>query len=1345
MLLCCGAVTTMSTVGAVQPRAVPPPQTMEASSQASEVGGTYDIRRAFDGKTETHWASRDNRLPQTIRIAWDKPVTFDTIVLDTYAEELPALYAQWKTFDITLDSGLNLPHRVDDPANQIILRLDHAATCTALTLRILEVFESRHYVGLDELTLYLDPDRLIRPLQSIPRPVARAAIQTRSRPKHPCVYVTPVDVARARRNAATTPWGKAERATVLSAAAYWLRRTNEEWLRFLPEPGDCYAYGFTGCPRCGAGFGIWDKARCSWDEPGVITCANGHRFPDDDYPDDGTGYHEANGRGHYLRGIWNAWVTEQWTRHAIPDLAHAYALTGEERYAEKAAFFLDALASIYAESTSGSWDYPSRPPSGRFARPWYQVARNLVVFVEAYDLIYTSPALESASVRPAVMQRTPDGPTRQQRAVQTEDAHGWSRPGMTRRENIERNLMLDGAYYCYRMSFHGGLHNGAADYLRGALAVGALLGVETYLDNAVESPYSIYAMLANNVDRDGRYYETALGYALHARTLYLSFVEPLLHWRDSTRPGGINLFDNVRMRSLYYLPDLSMDCTGHAPNFGDVAPDNAMRFPSPHPFSQMDYRFAEWLYAYAPGPARQDAARILAFLARGKLDRVRNDAGFRRWLLYHAEPLPPDIPAGLPKEFQHRLFQSWVMGQKGIGILRDGRGTDAQAALLRFGPSLNHGDKDDLGLLYYAKGWQMTYEIGYGLGSTHTQVGWASQTASHCLVTVDESSQAGAGSGGSLRLFAHVGSLHLIEAESPLSYSNNGVTQYRRTVAIIGKGKDQILVDLFRVRGGKQHDYTLSVQTRHVTATGIDMTPSSAPSLAADGSAWGQRIGLDGDIIGYPNKPYWNPPPENGYGFFHTIRTGKTNQPFEVTFTIGGRNNTRLHVHALPEPDTDTVLADAPGLYPDKRAATTLMLRRGTPKHQPLASLFAAVLEPEAHQPDGTVIPGWRLQKMLGKTSTRTKYLAPYDTVFCGGKKAGDGLAFTIPVEQEGTFRIRAGLLRSPSYGTVMLRVDGKPLGQPFNAHAPEVSGPTWVIFGDLHLTTGDHEFRFVSGPGEQHYFSLASLDLQPPDAAVETPSAKRLVTLAERLPLPGETTDTTPVGIHVRRNGRDEYLFSAGMDNAPHAIELPHAQVAWHGAIVFLAFRDGKLVEAATCGASNLSVGGKRLGPDRGYIEARIAAVDEEHRYLILDRKISTAHLGPVVHVRNPRYSRDTSYRLYGVEDTETGTSRLNLGPQPVLLGRVRVHQIRPGNILLSDVPHDYARSVVSGPNTHFFDGKRITNGRGAETTIHEIVYGQPMTISVDDTAPFSEDDTLLIYDVRQGDTIIIPTAWSE
>ena len=78
-----------------------------------------------------------------------------------------------------------------------------------------------------------------------------------------------------------------------------------------------------------------------------------------------------------------------------------------------------------------------------------------------------------------------------------------------------------------------------------------------------------------------------------------------------------------------------------------------------------------------------------------------------------------------------------------MALLRAGGGPDAQAVLLRYGQSLNHGHLDDLNINYYALGRELTYDLGYSLGSTHTQVGWAHTTASHNLVVVNEKPQQG--------------------------------------------------------------------------------------------------------------------------------------------------------------------------------------------------------------------------------------------------------------------------------------------------------------------------------------------------------------------------------------------------------------------------------------------------------------------------------------------------------------------------------------------------------------------------------------------------------------------------
>ncbi|MBN2310741.1 MAG: discoidin domain-containing protein, partial [Candidatus Hydrogenedentes bacterium] len=750
-----------------------------AVSASSDSGGKYAPGRAVDGDSNTRWASaKDPALPQWFEVRLDEPSMVDAVFLEIAVDNL---YSDWKEIELTFSEGERVQRSLKPESRMAAVGFEPRRT-EWVRVSVLSVHHERAYVGLYEVHVAYQASEDLQGALAGTVPLPEDAIEARGRTGHPCVNVTADDVAQARVRAERYDWARAERDTIIEEAESWLRETDEYWMQFVPEPGACYAYGRTGCPICGGTFGTWYGANCSWDNPRKVVCSNGHVLPNDEYPDDGTGYKAADGRTHYLVGVWNAWVTERWTQFALPALSQAYALTGDARYADRGALLLDALASVYRESTSGSWDYPSNPPSGRLCRPWYQVARTLVMYVDQYDLLYNSPAMDKPSMR----------------------ASGNAGRTLTRRENIEQNLLLDGAYYCYAHSFSGALHNGHADYMRGALAVGCALDVPVYVRNAIESPFSIRTMLANNIDRDGRYYETSLGYAIHARNLYLTFADPLYNLRSEEYPEGINLYDDPRFRSCTLLPDLQATLAGRMPNFGDMAPDTSYRPKPDHPYSETDYDFLERLYARTSEPAkRAELGAALEWLCQGELGVRRSNARRRNWLLWHAAE-PPEAEGALSPGLDARVNRSWVAGMKGLALLRAGD----QAALLRFGPSLNHGDPDDLGLLYYANGYELSYDIGYGFGSAHCHVGWASQTVSHCLVTVDETTQFKGEigtSGGSLYQFADLPGVKVVEASSERSYASLGVSRYRRTVALVADGG--YLFDLFEVAGGRQHDY----------------------------------------------------------------------------------------------------------------------------------------------------------------------------------------------------------------------------------------------------------------------------------------------------------------------------------------------------------------------------------------------------------------------------------------------------------------------------------------------------------------------------------------------------------
>ena len=240
-------------------------------------------------------------------------------------------------------------------------------------------------------------------------------------PRHPTVYIEPADVDRARRRIHTDSEAQEWFQALKESVTAWDNK-GSEWIKsVMPSEGACFAYGFTGCPICGKGWGLWGRANASFEDPGHVICENGHVLPNDEFIDSGTGYVAEDGRVHYFVGSYNAWVVETLLFRIAKPYANLYLLTDDERAGKMAAVILDEIARIYPSCDKGSWDYPSDPPSGRLDRPWYQVARVLIHFVDVYDRIYGHPSLDE-----------PSGVT-----------------GLTRRQNIEMNLLRNGARYCY--------------------------------------------------------------------------------------------------------------------------------------------------------------------------------------------------------------------------------------------------------------------------------------------------------------------------------------------------------------------------------------------------------------------------------------------------------------------------------------------------------------------------------------------------------------------------------------------------------------------------------------------------------------------------------------------------------------------------------------------------------------------------------------------------------------------------------------------------------------------------------------------------------------------------------
>jgi hypothetical protein len=777
-------------------------------------------------------------------------------------------------------------------------------------------------------------------------------ITIQGREEHPIVYLTKQDLQQARERRDKYAWAKKASDALTAAADVWVAKSDDEIRKMIPPPGACYAYGKAGCPICDGKFpGEWGaKGTATLEDPGHVKCVNGHRLPDQDHPDTGEGWTDASGKKFYFVGAYNAFVVET-LQNALNRLTLAYGLTEDRKYADKAALILDELARIYPTSETGARDYPSVPPSGRFNRPWYQVARVLVMYVNHYDLLMMGDALSTPS----------------------------SVPGMTKRENIEKNLLLNAALYCYKQAADTPmLNNGVADYQRGQMAVAAAMGIPEYMKYAVDGPFGLRNMIENNIDADGQYYETSYLYGSHGRSLYMNMAEILQHYRDAEHPNGYDIATLPKFRASFLLPRARLDGAGLNIMLGDDGPNVKMAEPEAKTLA-FELNEMEHLAALTRDPKD---IQLLADRA-GDLDAARATSPQGEWLLFHGvDAVRHDGKAVVHPLTGNDINASDLLAGRGLAILRDGNTPNKRAATVRFGPTLNHGNYDEMNLGVYAHGYDLTYDLGYLWGAAHVYRGWTRQTASHNLVLVDETPQLKDGwTSGSVDVFVARPGFTLTRGSNLNCYASQKLSKYERTVMMVkATDEESYLLDIFRVKGGTKHDYIFHARGTQLTTDGLDLGAPASGSLAGEDVRWGEMLGSDGDVKGV-TELYWSPPPESGFGFLMHPRRAKTSGPWSGTWEIA--DDAHLRINMLPTDDAEVVTAEAPGVdltYP--KSAYVLVRRNG----ENLSSTFAAVIEPygrervvskvTALKGDGADAVGVKVELVSG----RTDYLLQSDT-----------------------------------------------------------------------------------------------------------------------------------------------------------------------------------------------------------------------------------------------------------------------------------------------------------------------------------------------------------------------------
>ncbi|WP_010276239.1 heparinase II/III family protein [Paenibacillus senegalensis] len=729
--------------------------------------------------------------------------------------------------------------------------------------------------------------------------------------EHPRVLYTAAQLQKARNRVGQEgpSWARRAFARIMKQAnaLRWMSLDDEEIRGLVPERGAYYMYGVTN-PVGPDGTRI---VPIGWSAPGQVRSELGAVYPSEQYPDDGTGWQDADGQIYYFTARWHGFVVDELTR-AVEPLAYAYAISGEAVYARKAAVILDALAAVYPEAIEGPLDYPGLRPGkegGRLERPYYQVARTLIWYTNACDLIWRSGEL--------------DGPSK-------------SNPGCTIKENIVYNLLLNGADYCYRESQLPGyvdqLHNGTADYNMGIAVVGSLLGIDRYVDWAVNGPTNLRFMISNNIDRDGNYFETSESYSRVSQEIYLHMAEALYHVRTPQFAEGINFYQDERFVRFYVGNRRKNMLAGRIPSYGDSFVDEKVD-------ADEGFDKAAWYHALkfylrtSEEKSKQDYVKWLRLPPGVTLDEIA-EGDKSIWLLFNLEDeeqfvYKPDSPSA---ESQAAQLPA-LLGGKGLLYLRAGKGAHQRGAFLRYGPTLNHGQLDELAILLYASGRELTFDPGYNMAQY--RYGWQFETVSHWTVAVNETGQLSSSSaGGSVHFFAHAPGLCVADVSDEAAYRSEGVEIYRRMLAMIDiSDTESYWVDLFRVSGGRVRDYSFHSRGKVFSSEGLTLSPPEKGSVASTEYDWGRQLKGDGTVSGFEKEGFSFSPPGRGYGFLGRPRRALASDVWSSTWS----DPAQLKLTMLPQEGREVIVAEGP-----EPMGVTYVLARDK---GPATSQFMAIIE----------------------------------------------------------------------------------------------------------------------------------------------------------------------------------------------------------------------------------------------------------------------------------------------------------------------------------------------------------------------------------------------------------------
>ncbi len=421
------------------------------------------------------------------------------------------------------------------------------------------------------------------------------------------------------------------------------------------------------------------------------------------------------------------------------------------------------------------------------------------------------------------------------------------------RREVELNLVRAGAEHISQFTF--GIHNIQCWHNACMAIAGYYLGDPDLVERAEEGDIGFHRQVEEGVLEDGMWYERSTGYHYYTLNALIAHIE-------AARRNGNPLHENDRIRRMFLVPLMLAQ-----PNMVPPSLNNQSYTRSPINTDTLEIAVG-W---YEDEEARRALSELYERHGRSR-SHIR--------ALQYGEELPPAGDYDPPGSID--------LSGVGLAVLREGRGDDAVAAMLRYGEhGGGHGHPDKLQIILFGLGQTLMPDLGttgYGV-PLHRE--WYVTPPGHNTVTIGTDSQRP--TTGELLDFRSEDGWSSAAARSTGAYQDWELV--RRVLLTEG-----LLVDEFTVSGEE-----------------------------SDAVDWFARA--PGELVpGFEAAPITEEAPNVTYGYLQEMRGAVTDEAWSAWWAVDD-DGSRLHLTFEGAPDTQVVACLAPGIPGDDRWHT-LRVRR---------------------------------------------------------------------------------------------------------------------------------------------------------------------------------------------------------------------------------------------------------------------------------------------------------------------------------------------------------------------------------------------------------------------------------